>query len=247
LVKAGFPVAKVNPRQARRFAEATGKLAKTDSLDAEMLARMGVALAIEPKPGKSDLMLELKELMVARTALIKERTAQRNRSKWHTLDVLKTQMANRLKQIANDLKELDAEIKSRIDNDAVLARHYAILSSIPGFGFVAAIVLLIELPELGTLEAGKVACLAGLAPITRQSGQWRGRAHIYAGRATVRTGLYMPALVATRFNPDMKAKYDSMVKAGKMAKVAITAIMRKMVVLANVLIKEDRLWELKSA
>jgi len=247
LAQAGVPVAKVNPRQARRFAEATGTLAKTDQLDAALLARMGAVLEIAAKPVNSQNIVELKELMTSRAALIKERTAVKNRSRWLSVSLLKSQNTLRLQQIALDLKAVETEIRTRMKADEIMARRYAILTSIPGIGDVAAIVLLLEMPELGTLEPGQAASLAGLAPMTRQSGQWRGRAKICAGRATVRTGLYMPALVATRFNPDFKVKYDALIKAGKPAKVAITAIMRKLVILANALLKKGLEWEPKNA
>ncbi len=121
------------------------------------------------------------------------------------------------------------------------------MTSIPGISKVTAFALLIEMPELGALEQGQVASLAGLAPVARQSGRWTGRAFIRGGRANVRTALYMPALVAIRFNPDLKAKYGQLIAAGKPAKVAITAIMRKLVVPANALLRANRKWQPKSA
>lgn len=243
LTTRGVPFVKVNPRQARRFAEATGKLAKTDRLDAALLARMGNVLALEPRAGRQEGLMELKELLVAREALVKDRTAAKNRGKRLTLPLLKRQNLERLKQIDRQLDALDAEMKARVDATPELAQRCAILTSIPGIGFLTAYALLIEMPELGSLESGQSASLAGLAPITKQSGQWRGRSFIQAGRATVRTALYMPALVATRFNPDLKAKYQQLTQAGKPAKLAITAIMRKLIVLANALLKKGRPWQ----
>jgi transposase len=247
LARAGLTAAKVNPRQARRFAEATGKLAKTDGLDAAMLARMGAVLDIEAKPGNSDEIIELKEMLVAREALVKDRVAAKNREKNLTLPLLRRQNRYRLKQIERHLDALDADIKTRITASDEMARRCAILTSIPGIGFLTAFALLVEMPELGTLEPGQAASLAGLAPITRQSGQWRGRSFIQAGRATVRTALYMPALVAARFNPELSAKYTQLIARGKPPKVAITAIMRKLVVLANALLKKGTPWEKKTA
>jgi transposase len=240
---AGVPFVKVNPRQARRFAEATGKLAKTDRLDAAILARMGALLELQARPARSEILLELKELYVAREALVKDRTAARNRGKVLTLSLLKRQNAQRLEQIAT----VEAAILEIIEADASLADRFAILTSIPGVSTITAFALLIAMPELGALEAGQAANLAGLAPIARQSGRWTGRSFIRGGRADVRQALYMPALVAARFNPDMKAKYAHLIETGKPAKVALTAIMRKLVVLANALLKANRPWTPKNA
>ena len=243
---AGVPFVKVNPRQARRFAEATGKLAKTDRLDAAVLARMGALLELEPRPARSEVLLQLKELYVAREALVKDRTAAKNRGKALTLSLLKRQNAQRLEQINRQIVTVEATILQIIEADASLADRFSILTSIPGISNITAFALLIAMPELGALEAGQAANLAGLAPIARQSGRWTGRSFIRGGRADVRQALYMPALVAARFNPDMKAKYKQLTAAGKPAKVALTAIMRKLIVLANALLKANRNWTPKT-
>jgi transposase len=242
----GVPFVKVNPRQARRFAEATGKLAKTDRLDAAILARMGSLLELEARPARSEVLFELKELYLAREALVKDRTAARNRGKALTLSLLKRQNAQRLEQIDRQIATVEAAILQIVEADESLADRFAILISIPGVS-ITAFALLIAMPELGSLEAGQAANLAGLAPIARQSGRWTGRSFIRGGRADVRQALYMPALVAARFNPDMKAKYAHLIKTGKPAKVALTAIMRKLVVLANALLKANRTWTPKTA
>jgi transposase len=247
LANAGLPLAKVNPRQVRRFAEAAGKLAKTDSLDAALLARMGAALQLEVRPACDEAIAELKQLHLAREALIKDRTAAKNRAKALSLAVLKRQNADRLKHVERQLAAIEDEIESRIQADADLARRFDILTSIPGVARLTAFALLIEMPELGALEAKQAASLAGLAPVARQSGRWTGKAYIRGGRPNVRRALYMPALVAMRFNPDLKAKYDQLISAGKPAKVAITAIMRKLVVMANALLKAGRSWEPREA
>lgn len=247
LARHGLPLVKVNPRQARRFAEATGKLAKTDPLDAALLARMGALLNLEARPPQSEGIADLKQLHIAREALVKDRTAAKNRAKTLRIALLKRQSAERLKHIERQLAAVEAEIESRIQADDELARRFDILVSIPGVARLTAFVMLIEMPELGTMEAGQAASLAGLAPVARQSGRWTGHAFIRGGRANVRRALYMPALVAVRFNPDLKAKYDALVDAGKPAKVAIIAIMRKLVVLANALLKARRSWRPKAA
>ena len=244
---ADIPFVKVNPRQARRFAEATGKLAKTDRLDAAMLARMGALLQLEARSARSDVLLQLKELHVAREALVKDRTAAKNRAKTLMLSLLKRQNEQRLDQIERQIQAIEAAILAVIEADSILAGRFAILTSIPGVSQITAFALLIAMPELGALEAGQAANLAGLAPIARQSGRWTGRAFIRGGRADVRQALYMPALVAARFNPDFKAKYAHLIETGKPAKVALTAIMRKLVVLANALLKANRPWTPKIA
>ena len=243
---AGVPFVKVNPRQARRFAEATGKLAKTDRLDAAILARMGALLELEARPARSELCSNWKELYVARKALVKDRTAAKNCGKALTLSLLKRQNAQRLEQIDRQIATVEAAILQIIEANVSLADRFAILISIPGVSNVTAFALLIAMPELGSLEAGQ-ANLAGLAPIARQSGRWTGRSFIRGGRADVRQALYMPALVAARFNPDMKAKYAHLIETGKPAKVALTAIMRKLVVLTNALLKANRTWTPRAA
>jgi len=240
-----LPLVKVNPLQARRFAQARGNRAKTDRVDARMLAMMGQAFALVPDEPADDNQHELKELQVERTALVKDRTRCLNRLKTQTLSLTKRQSKARLAMIERQLAAIDGAIKARLGKHKT--RPLEILTSIPGIGPVTAAALLIECPELGALGRKQVASLAGLAPMTRQSGQWRGQAFIQGGRKFLRDALYMPALVAARFNPDMKARYQAMRKAGKPAKVALTAIMRKLIELANALIKKDRKWEPRPA
>jgi transposase len=247
LACADVPFVKVNPRQARRFAEAIGKLAKTDRLDAAMLARMGAMLQLPARPPRGEIILELKELHLAREALVKDRTAAKNRSKVLALPLLKRQNAQRLDQIERQLAAIESAMHDFVQANDELAARFAILTSIPGVSAITAFALLIEMPELGTLQAGEAASLAGLAPIVRQSGRWTGRSFIRGGRAGLRQALYMPALVATRFNPDLRAKYRQLISAGKPAKVAIAAIMRKLIVLANALLKANRSWQLIAA
>jgi transposase len=247
LAAAGMPIVKVNPRQAKRFAEATGQRAKTDRLDAAMLARMGALLGLEPRPVRSAILNDLKDLHLAREALVKDRTAAKNRGKSISLPLLKRQNEARLRQINQQLEAIDAAIKALIDADPALSARFATLVSIPGVAAVTAAMLVTEMPELGSLDPRQAAALAGLAPITRQSGQWKGKAFVHGGRKQVRQALYMPALVATRFNPDLKAKYQQLVATGKAPKQAITAVMRKLIVLANALLKKGAPWQPSSA
>lgn len=245
--KAGIPLCKVNPKKARRFAEAVGTHAKTDAVDALLLARMGSVLSIKSRPVADEKLCQLRELRVAHQALIKERTRVKNRRQTLTVPLLKYQHDQRLEQIDEEITEVLAMISDLIEQDEGMARQFEILTSIPGIGQIAAIALVIEMPELGNLDAKQAASLAGLAPITRQSGNWCGKARIGGGRKHLRDALYMPALVAMRFNDDMKAVYQRLTAAGKPPKLAITAVMRKLIVLANALIKKDRKWEPKTA
>lgn len=242
-----FPLVKVNPLQARRFAQAHGARAKTDAVDAQMLARMGAAFNLVAQAPVSEETRILKDLHVARAALIKDRTRLRNRGQTQDTAVLKRHTKARLTQLDRQIAELDAEIAGIIDRHETTSRNSDILCSIPGFGKITAAAVITLMPEIGGLERKQVACLAGLAPITRQSGLWRGKSFIQGGRKPLRDALYMPALVAMRFNPDLKAKYDQLRAAGKPAKVAIVAVMRKLIEMANALVKADRKWVPKTA
>ncbi|WP_244274665.1 IS110 family transposase [Labrenzia sp. OB1] len=240
-----LPLHKINPLQARRFAQACGLRAKTDKVDAAMLAAMGATLDMEPDPVVSKEHYELKELQIERTALIKDRTRLKNRLKTQILALTRRQTKARLAQIERQLKAIDGEIETRIEQDR--PRALDILKSIPGIGSTTAAAILIECPEIGSLGRKQIASLAGLAPMTRQSGQWRGTAFIQGGRKFLRDALYMPALVTSKFNPDMAAKYKAMRRERKPEKVALTAIMRKLIELANTLIKQNRTWTQKPA
>jgi transposase len=240
---ASLPLVRINPLRARRFAQATGTLAKTDRIDAGVLARMAATLQPDVRPVKSPELAGLAELMNARDGLVRDRTALKNREKNLLLPLLKRQAKARLEQIARHIEAIDKQAQALITADLALARKREIIASIKGLGPITAAQLIATMPELGSLENKQAAALAGLAPITRQSGQWAGKAHIHAGRANVRRSLYMPALVAARFNPDIKAKYSHLISIGKPAKVAITAAMRKLIVMANALLKADRLWK----
>jgi transposase len=242
LAKANLPGVKVNPWQARRFAEATGKRVKTDAVDAAMLARFGATLQPDIQPASHPAIDSLAELLTARRALVKDRTAALNRGKNLTLPLLKRQSVQRLKQIEAQINDLDREQARLVAQHEGLKARFDSLLSIPGVGAVSALAMLIDMPELGTMDAKKAASLGGLAPMTRQSGAWQGKSHIQGGRARLRQALYMPALVAIRFNPPLKAAYLALREAGKPAKVAIVAVMRKLLIVANALLRDNRLW-----
>jgi len=242
LAKAGLPFVKVNPRRARRFAEAAGKLAKTDRCDALILARMGSALELEPCLPASETALAMKELVGARDALIKDRVAALNRQAVALDPLVKRQIGQRLRQIDRQIKAIDKRLKTLRGADPGLAMRGDIITSIPGFADASANALIVEAPELGRLDNAQAGSLVGLAPIARDSGKTHGRRSIRGGRPRARRALYMPALNAIRFNPEFKAKYQAMIKAGKPPKVAIVAVMRKLFILANALIRDQRKW-----
>jgi transposase len=244
LGKAGLPAVKINPLQARRFAEASGKRVKTDPIDARMLALFGATLRPEIPPAKDETIDILAELLSARRGLVKDRTAASNRGKSLTLALLKRQCEQHRKQIDNQIDAIDQEWMAVLATNPRLKARLDILLSIPGVGAATAIALLVDMPELGTMDAKQAASLAGLAPVTRQSGTWKGKSFIRGGRASLRQAIYMPALVAIRFNPPLKEKYEALRGAGKVAKVAIVAIMRKIVITANALIRDNRKWTL---
>lgn len=239
---ARLPLVKVNPLQARRFAQAQGTRAKTDKVDAKMLALMGAALDLVPDRPMDPDQRDLKEMQVARAGLVRDRTALTNRLATQHLPLTRRQTRARLTQIERQIAALDAELDARLGACPRRARAQEILVSIPGIGRVTARTILAECPEIGTLGAKQIAALAGLAPMTRQSGQWRGRAAIGGGRKTLRDALFMPALVAMKRNPDLAAKYRAMRAAGKPHKLALAALMRKLIILANTLVTDDRPW-----
>ena len=247
LGNAGVPMVKVNPLQARRFAEAIGQRAKTDAVDAAMLARFGALDALQARPMVSQTLSDMKELLVARRGLVKDRVAASNRNHTHRAPLLKRLADQRLRQVARQIAAINAALRALCQADAELKARLDILLSIPAIGEATALAMLIEMPELGTMDNKCAASLAGLAPVARDSGQHSGKRFIRAGRAHLRQALYMPALVAIRFNADMKTKYQALVAAGKPPKVAITAVMRKLLILANALLREHRNWTPKSA
>ena len=247
LAAAGIGAVKINPLQVRRFAEAVGCRAKTDAVDARLIAAMAAQLDLPLTPPLPETTRDLKALQIARHALVKDRTAVKNRAQSHEVPIPQGPGRRPSSACGGAIGRPRCRIASLIANDEDLARRRDVLISIPGVSAVTAAALLAEAPELGTLEGKAAASLAGLAPMTRQSGTWNGRAMIRGGRAHLRHALYMPALVAARFNPDLKAIYQRLISAGKPPKVALTALMRKLVILANALIRDGRHWSQKAA
>ncbi len=208
-----------------------------------MLATMAAAIEdLRPTQGKSEGQRDLAELQLVRDALVGDRVAITNRGKHLRTPVAKQLNKQRLKQIERQLKRIDAEIRKRLRAEEALERQSEILTSIPGISDITAAGLIVHMPELGTLTGARAASLAGLAPVTREPGYWKGRGFIQGGRHQVRRLLYMPAVVAVRHNPDLKRKYEALVAKGKPPKVALTAVMRELLVLANTLVQQDLIW-----
>lgn len=239
----GQAVAVVNPLRSRLFAEACGTLAKTDCIDARMLAIFGESLAPAAAPPPPELIEELQELARARQAATAQATALTNRLGASQTSFLKRELARTLKALKAHIVRLEAEIARLIASEPALARRYQILMSIPGIGRVAASSLAAGLTELGLSSNKSIATLVGLAPVACDSGDKTGQRHIRGGRAHLRTPLYMAALAAARCNPELAAFYKRLRANGKAPKVALTALMRKLVVLANTLVRNDRLWQ----
>jgi transposase len=244
LVASAIPVAVIDPFRLRMFAKAQGILAKTDRLDARVLALFAAMMAPSIRAPAPQVLAELAELVVARAGAVEAQTALKNQLGAAESKFLKRQLERRIVRAGKDIAALDGEILKRIKADDGLARRYAILTSIPGLAFVTAATLIACLAEIGTTTAKQIGMLAGLAPIAHQSGERDGIRVIWGGRPAVRRVLYLAALSATRFNADMKAFYKRLTDSGKPPKLALIAVARKLVVLANTLITEDRTWEL---
>jgi len=238
----GLTVAVVDPFRVRMFAKAQGVRAKTDRLDAKVLAQFAAVMTPASRPPAPELMDELAELATARESAVAEETALKNQRAAANSAFLKRQLVQRMASLAKAITALEREILARVRADAVLERRYAILTSIPGIGFVVAVTLIAGLTELGTCNAKQVSMLAGLAPIADESGECQGVRVVWGGRPRLRRALYLAGLSAARFNADMTTFYRRLVDNGKAAKLAIIAVARKLVILANTLIAEDRTW-----
>jgi transposase len=242
LATAGLPVVVVNPRQARDFARATGPLAKTDALDARALAHFADVIRPTPRPLPDAQTQELRALLGRRQQLITMRTAEQNRLAG-TSGRLQTDIAAHITWLNERLATLDDDLETLLRASPLWLDNDDLLQSAKGIGPVCAHTLLLELPELGTLTRQQIAALVGVAPLNCDSGPLRGRRTIWGGRAHVRTVLYMGTLVATRFNPQIKAFYQRLLAAGKIKKVALTACMHKLVTILNAMLRHRTSWQ----
>jgi len=243
----GLPVCVVNPYRSRKFADALGELAKTDKIDAMVLARYAELVGPEVQAPAPKALAELAELVHARNTAVADRTALRNRVGAAHSSLLKRELRALLRSGTAHVKRLEKATRALIASNAELARRYSILTSIPGIGPITAAALIGLLAELGTMSAKQVAALAGVAPMNWDSGEMRGRRAIKGGRKTVRRLLYMAALSAgvRGTNGQLKAFYEQLHCRGKAKKIAIVAVMRKLVILANTLIAQNREWSPK--
>lgn len=237
---AGIPVAVVNPLRSRLFAEAKGALAKTD---ARLLAVMAETFAPRATPPLPQAVEELQEIVRARTAAVADRTALLNQRAEARVRLLKVELGRRIAALERSIARLESAMQDVVASDPVLARRLEILLSIPGIGPVAALGLMAGLAEeLGACSSKQIAMLSGLAPVACDSGDRTGQRHIRGGRGQVRTAVYFAALSAARYNAGLRGVYQRLIATGKPPKVALVAIMRKLVILANTLVREDRLW-----
>lgn len=246
LASAGLPVVVVNPAQVRAFANALGKRAKTDPIDALVIARFIEATAPEIRPLRDEETRLLADLVARRRQIVAMIVAERQREKTAPARVKKS-ILRLLKALQHELDSLDCDIDDSVRGSPVWREKEDLLASVPGVGPTIARTLLAELPELGKLDRRKIAALVGLAPWTRQSGQWRGKAFIGGGRASVRAVLFMGALVAARHNPVLKAFRDKLIAAGKPKIVAIVATARKLLVMLNAILRDEKPWDAQNA
>lgn len=241
LSEAGLNVASINPRQIRDFARSKGKLAKTDILDAQVIAHY--AQAMQPRPLPFPETQELKEIMARRSQLIEMISAEKSRLRAARQQGIKEDIRAHIEWLKTRLDNVDKELRKAIEANPVWREKDQLLRSTPGVGPVLSAMLITQLPELGVLNRQQVAALAGVAPLNHDSGLMRGKRTIWGGRARVRGALYMAALVATRCNPTVRAFYQRLCSEGKPKKLALTACMRKLLAILNSMVKHQVPWK----
>lgn len=242
LVEADLPVAVVNPRQVRDFARAKGKLAKTDIIDASILAEFAHDIHPERRPLPDKQTEEIKAFMARRHQIIGMLTAENNRL-LSASQAVKPLVKSHIAWLKEQLRDIDQQLDDQIHNSPIWREKDNLLRSTPGVGPVLSKSLMSSLPELGSLNRKKIAALVGVAPFNRDSGIFRGRRSISGGRRQVRSALYMATLTAVRCNPIIRTHYRHLIAMGKVKKLALTACMRKLLVILNAMIKEDRIWQ----
>lgn len=247
LAAAGLPVVVVNPAQVRSFAQALGKRAKTDPIDAGVIAHFVEATKPQIRPLPDAETRLLADLVVRRRQIVAMIVAERQRQKRLTNKRLQKSIARLLAALQKELSNLETDIDDAVRGSPAWQEKEDLLASVPGIGKTIARTLLAELPELGSLDRRKIAALVGLAPWTRQSGKWKGKSFIGGGRADVRAALFLGAMVAARHNPDLKAFRDRLVKAGKPKLVALVATARKLLTILNAILREQKPWRAQIA
>jgi transposase len=243
----GLPVVVVNPRQVRDFAKALGQFAKTDPLDARVLAHFAAAIKPPLRPIKLKEDRELDALTRRRGQLKEMLTDEKNRRGSAANDNVRDKIKEHIDWLEKSIAELDQQLKALLKGSASWQAKDEILQSVPGIGPVTSFSMIADLPELGTLNRQKISKLVGVAPLNRDSGQQRGTRHIYGGRAPLRSVLYMAALTASRHNPVIKEFYERLCANQKPFKVAITACMRKLLTIINVMVRDNTSWKSKEA
>ena len=243
LCAAGLPLAVVNPRQIRDFARATGRLAKTDALDAAAIAHFAEAVRPDPRPVPDAQARALGELVTRRRQIVEMMTAERNRRGRLTNRRMIKSVDRLLGALQRELSDLEADLDDTIRGTPAWRETEDLLKSVLGIGDVTARTLIADLPELGTLDRKKIAALVGVAPFNRDSGTLRGKRTVWGGRANVRAALYMAALVASRHNPTLRHFYQRLLEAGKPKKVALTAVMRKLLTILNAIVRDQTPWQ----
>jgi transposase len=241
LASQGLPVAVINPRQTHDFAKSLGRLAKTDHLDAQVLAHYAEAIRPTPRPLPDAQQQALSALVVRRNQVLEMMTAERNRLRL-AHPTTQPDIREHIAWLSQKLDKLDDELKHTIQASELWKAKDEILRSAKGVGPVTSAILLSDLPELGQLSPKKLAALVGLAPFNVESGHWHGQRHIWGGRSRVRTALYMAALVAVRFNLPLRTFYDRLLAAGKAKKVALTACMHKLLTILNAMVRDMTPW-----
>jgi transposase len=244
LAAAQLPVVVVNPAQIRAFAKAIGQRAKTDPIDAAVIAHFAEATKPEPRPLPDAATRLLADLVARRRQIVEMIGAERQRETRVTIPHVRKSIVRLLKSLQKELSGLDGDIDDAVRGSPAWRAKEDLLASVPGIGPTIARTLIAELPELGQLNRKEIAALAGLAPFTRQSGQWRGRSFIGGGRMAVRTALFMGAMVAKRHNPVLKAFFDRLVAAGKPKLVALIAVARKLLTILNAILRDNRPWQI---
>lgn len=241
LAQAHLPVVVVNPRQVRDFAKAVGQLAKTDTLDALVLARFGEATKPQPRPLPDAQAQELQGLLARRRQVVEMLTAEKNRL-GTVVERVRPQVQEHIEWLQRQLERLNQDLGTTIRSSPVWRAKEKLLSSVPGVGPVLCGTLLGQLPELGSLDRRQISALVGVAPFNRDSGTLRGRRTVWGGHSAVRAALYMATLVASRYNPVIRAFYQRLLEAGKPKKVALTAGMRKLLTILNAMLKHNSSW-----
>ena len=241
----GLPVSVVNPRRIRDFAKATGRMAKTDKIDAGIIALFGAMLEPPQKDVIDANALKMKALVARRNQLIEIRTAENNRMEHAADNVIARSIKAVIKAIEKEIEKVEKQISDHIDQMPELKRNTELLKSVPGIGDTTASMLVVELPELGKANKKQIAALVGLAPMNRDSGMFQGKRMTGGGRRNIRARLFMPTLVAIKHNPVIRKFYLNLIEKGKAKMTAVVAAMRKLLVILNTMIRNNQKWSPK--